>query len=135
MIFKECNIACKYYNLVILCGNIPSILAEAVLDNGPFYTCTLCNRRLSDIVMHFVINCEFCASKREQMLDRVQDILDVQHSAILFSHEDEDLYRIILSGNLLCLKDHNQSYFDEFHITTSIGILKLTQAIDRLRYH
>ena len=30
----------------ILCGNIPSILADAFLDNGSFYTCTLCNRRI-----------------------------------------------------------------------------------------
>lgn len=72
------------------------------------------------------------AENRGEMLERVQEVFDVRHSAILFSLDEDELYRTLLSSNFWVLSGRDKSYSDQLAVITSTGIVKIFQHVEYL---
>ena len=59
------------------------------------------------------------------MFYKIQDLLDIRHSASLFSQQDDELYHSLLSGYITSMREDDTHIRDNFVMTVAIALLKI----------
>ena len=104
---------------------MPQALVTAVTVEGTHFKCKLCAKDLTDVSRHFLLDCRHSRRSGEYMFDKIQDLLDVRHSASLFSQQEDKLYLSLLSGYITSMRKDDTHIRDNFVITVAIGLLKI----------
>ncbi|CAH1801746.1 unnamed protein product [Owenia fusiformis] len=92
-------------------------------------TCKACKIETNDVVKHAVLECQAVISLRDNLFERIVDILDPIDSVALFNAEDNILIEALLEAHVLqnCKQEIWEQYISYCAIKISNLVQYLTQ--------
>ena len=112
----------------IMCGNVPPIFNSWTYIDGT-RRCAFCQLQVTNVNFHFIMTCRNFNEWRNNLWDELMDKLQTEHLARIYSLDETDLYKTIISGETSGLNNY-QTFDTEFCLIVVKHIRKLVTSTD-----
>ena len=112
----------------IMCGNVPPIFNSWTYIDGT-RRCAFCQLQVTNVNFHFIMTCRNFNEWRNNLWDELMDKLQTEHLARIYSLDETDLYKTIISGETPGLNNY-QTFDNEFCLIVVKHIRKLVISTD-----